>query len=203
MCVCMCVYMLVARLVWTAVISKSCYGDWRGRGMHVGTPTGLTVGSTLGAMVRGIPSWRAASRGPQPGAGAPLSRFQTQGARAGLRGSGVGGGQAEREGRRRAGQKVCGPGGDSGPGMRAGRSAPAARPVLLALLALLAMGKSRPGAAHRRVPASSSVRAPSALAGTPAGDRPLGGESRCPGPRWGLGRDLGALPFMLLSAQEK
>lgn len=59
-------------------------------------------------------SLESCSSGPQPGAGAPLSRLQTQGARAGLRGRGVGGGQAEREGRRRAGQKVCGPGGTPG-----------------------------------------------------------------------------------------
>lgn len=40
---------------------------------------------------------------------------------------------------------------------------------------------------------------------TPARDRPLGGggEPRTPGPGWGPGRDLGALPSMLLSAQEK
>lgn len=55
----------------------------------------------------GIPPREEREWGPQPGSRAPLPRLQAQGARAGLRGSGARGGQAEREGRRRAGQKVC------------------------------------------------------------------------------------------------
>lgn len=66
------------------------------------------------------------------------------------------------------------------------------------------MGKLSSGATRWGAPEIPSMRAPSAPCFTPGPDTAYpGGEPGKPGLGWGLGRDLGALPSTLLSAQKK
>lgn len=140
--------------------------------------------------------------GGRPGrCGAPLSRLQTQGARLGRRGSsaaGRAGGKGGTEGRGGLESLSRGRGGDSAGDARPGPQRPQYASVSRSPWV------SCHGALPAGGPATPSSRAPSAPCCTPRPDTAhAGGEPGTPGLGWGLGRDLGSLPSLPLSAPQQ